>query len=302
MRKTLPFLRLIRLVQFVREKNRLQQSVGHQEMISFVKKITDDASMVYSTATFARDKKKIREELGIDLKFDKVQGYFIDPSDQVGLIESALDYYEVFSILSHANALPEMFILSERKPLGLDQIGEVVDWIKNKEVIQFNYFKYDTGKNEIRQIEPLAIKESRERWYLIGNDHQSNAGLRAFGFDRISNVTVLGMKFTPQFTMEDIQQKYFSLFAMFDAEDQEVEQVVLEFNERDGNYIQSFPLHHSQQVEAIENGVRVHLRLKTTPDFIMEIMSRAWSLKVVRPVSLRQTIAKIMEEALHRNQ
>ena len=55
-------------------------------------------------------------------------------------------------------------------------------------------------------------------------------------------------------------------------------------------------------IENIENGVRVTLKLKTTPDFIMEIMSRAWSLKVIKPVSLQLEIAKILKGALLRNQ
>lgn len=54
--------------------------------------------------------------------------------------------------------------------------------IKNQEVIQFEYLKYDSNQTEIRQIEPLAIKESRERWYVIGNNFPYNNGLRAFAF------------------------------------------------------------------------------------------------------------------------
>ena len=68
------------------------------------------------------------------------------------------------------------------------------------------------------------------------------------------------------------------------------------------NYINSFPIHHSQVIENIENGVRVTLKLKTTPDFIMEIMSRAWSLKVIKPVSLQLEITEILKDALLRNQ
>lgn len=300
MRKAIPIIRIIRLVQYINECNVKEILPLKNDIISHIQNQFPDE--IYNIQLFNRDKKKIREELGIDLKCDKENKYYIDNSDQVGLLESSLDYYEMFSILTQANALPDIFLISERKPLGLNQINDVVSHINNKHVIQFSYSKYDTDETEVRIIEPLAIKESKERWYIIGNDHQSNKGLRAFGFDRISAVTYFGINFSSRYSIDEIKAKYDSLFAMFDAEDKEVEEIVLEFDQRDGNYINSFPIHHSQVIETIENGVRVTLKLKTTPDFIMEIMSRAWSLKVIKPVGLRLEVAKILKDALLRNQ
>lgn len=301
MRKTVPFLRLIQLVQFIKESNKAKKFVGNKEISSYLAKITGDEAFIYAPATFSRDKTKIKNELGIDLNYSKTKGYLIDSSEQENLIETSLDYYEMFSILTQANALPAMFLISERKPLGLNQISSVVSHIKEKTVIQFNYSKYDTNEKDVRKIEPLAIKESRERWYIIGNDFPHDKGLRAFGFDRISDITLEGNKFEPKYTIVDIKAKYEPLFAMFDTEDRE-EEIILEFDSRDGGYIKSFPIHHSQKAEVIENGIRIYLKLKTTPDFIMEIMSRAWSLKVVQPVSLRQKITEILKDALLRNQ
>lgn len=301
MRKTLPFLRLIQIVQFIRENNNANKLIWNEEISNFLVKISGDDAFVYAPATFSRDKQKIKNELGIDLKYSKVKGYFINYSDQKFLIETSLDYFEMFSVLHQANTLPDIFMISERKPNGLHLINEAILYIKKKEVIQFRYLKYDTNESQIRIIEPLTIKESRERWYLIGNDFSENKGLRAFAFDRIEEIVPTGNKFSSKYTLADIQNKYNSLFAMFDAEDQDVEEVVLQFDQRDGNYIKSFPIHHSQKVVAFENGVEVHLKLKTTPDFIMEIMSRAWSLKVIQPESLRLEIKTLLKLALDRN-
>lgn len=302
MRKTLPFLRLIQIVQFIRESNNANKLIWNEEISNFLVKISGDDACVYAPATFSRDKKKIINELGIDLQYSKAKGYFINYSDQKFLIETSLDYFEMLSVLNQANALPDIFMISERKPNGLHLINEAVLYIKKKEVIQFKYLKYDTNESQIRKIEPLAIKESRERWYLIGNDFPENKGLRAFAFDRIEEIVPTGNKFSPKYTLADIKNKYNSLFAMFDAEDQDVEEVVLQFDRRDGNYIKSFPIHHSQQIKEIKNGVEVSLKLKTTPDFIMEIMSRAWSLKVIQPESLRLEIIHILKDSITRNQ
>ena len=249
---------------------------------------------------FDRDKKRIKDELGIDLMTEG-QRYFIDESDSVPEISNVLDYYEMFSVLYQANELPEIFLISERKPRGLGQINSVVNYINKNRVIEFNYKKYDSNEVELRTIEPLAIKESRERWYLIGNDYPENKGLRAFAFDRIDGIKMAKYTFLPKYTMDDIKAKYNPLYAMFDAEDQPVEIVELKFDRRDGLYIQSFPIHPTQKVMEIESGFLVNLELKITPDFIMEIMSRAWSLEVIKPITLRQQVAKILKEAYTRN-
>ncbi|MDM1040144.1 WYL domain-containing protein [Empedobacter brevis] len=166
MRKTIPIIRIIRLVQYINECNVKEILPLKNDIISHIQNQFPDE--IYNVQLFNRDKKKIREELGIDLKCDKENKYYIDNSDQVGLLESSLDYYEMFSILTQANALPGIFLISDRKPLGLNQINDVVSHINNKHVIQFSYSKYDTNETEVRIIEPLAIKESKERWYIIG--------------------------------------------------------------------------------------------------------------------------------------
>lgn len=299
MKKIGPFIRILRLVQFIKQNNINKVKVTRDSVIIYLSKIFPEIDI--DNQLFDRDKKRIRTELGIDLKHTIKDGYYIDNSEQENLIETSLDYYEMFSVLNKANALPEMFLISDRKPKGLNQISQVVSYIKDKQVIQFRYNKYDSNQEQIRVIEPLAIKESRERWYLIGNDFTKDTGLRSFSFDRISDITSNQEKFTPKYTIDEIKSKYQFLFAMFDAEDQEIEEIELKFDERDGNYINSFPIHHSQTMTKIENGYLVHLKLKITLDFIMEIMSRAWSLEVIKPLSLRQEIFKITKEANKRN-
>lgn len=297
--KISPTKRLIHLVQYIRLQNSKGIQPNKNSIIRHMRSYSDDN---YTNQQFDRDKRKIREIFEIELIYLNKEGYFIEYSDEDYLKHSSLDHYLMYAVLYEANDFPEIFMVSERKPKGLHLINETVLFIKNKELIQFKYLKYDTNENQIRKIEPLAIKESRERWYLLGNDYPKNNGLRAFAFDRIEDILPIGEKFSPKYTLADIQNKYNPLFAMFDAEEQDVEEIVLQFDQRDGNYIKSFPIHHSQKVSEINNGVEVHLKLKTTPDFIMEIMSRAWSLKVIKPESLRLEIIQILKESIERNQ
>jgi predicted DNA-binding transcriptional regulator YafY len=66
--------------------------------------------------------------------------------------------------------------------------------------------------------------------------------------------------------------------------------------------LKSLPLHHSQEVlKDEENEFIIKLRLRITPDFIMEILSRGSSLKVIQPDSLRERVCTICCSAMERN-
>jgi hypothetical protein len=60
-------------------------------------------------------------------------------------------------------------------------------------------------------------------------------------------------------------------------------------------------MHHSQKVEDKGNKVIVSLYLKIELDFIMELLSRSWSVEVIKPLTLRAEVKKIFKEAGLRN-
>ena len=68
------------------------------------------------------------------------------------------------------------------------------------------------------------------------------------------------------------------------------------------HYITSKPIHSSQTPPQFE-GERVYFELfiEITEDFKMELMSRCWSLEVIKPISLRQEMYRLFSEASQRN-
>ena len=61
-------------MQFIRESNKANKFVGNNEISSYLAMITGDEAFIYAPATFSRDKTKIKNELGIDLKYTKSKG------------------------------------------------------------------------------------------------------------------------------------------------------------------------------------------------------------------------------------
>ena len=115
--------------------------------------------------------------------------------------------------------------------------------------------------------------------------------------ERISNFENTKQKF--EFQNVDFASTYENTFGMFT--DGNAEKIILQFDSRDGNYLKANPIHHSQKIKKTENGVELELFIKPTIDFVMELMSRSSSLKIIEPESLKKEIKSIWGKAIERN-
>ena len=81
------------------------------------------------------------------------------------------------------------------------------------------------------------------------------------------------------------------------------EEVILSFSYEQGQYIKSYPLHHSQQI-VIENEEEIKLKLyiHITHEFVMELLSYGEEVKIVSPEKLRNDIVQIYKRAIEKNE
>lgn len=147
-----------------------------------------------------------------------------------------------------------------------------------------------------KTLQPYFIKESKNRWYIIGLEKNANQ-IRTFGLDRISGVEVLKTKFTkPSKTF--IQSLFQNSFGII-YNQKPPQKVILEFSSFQANYIKSLPLHSSQKIiSEIENYCKIQLFIHPTYDFIMEILSMGNEVTVLEPQSLKEEIKEILKETL----
>jgi predicted DNA-binding transcriptional regulator YafY len=140
----------------------------------------------------------------------------------------------------------------------------------------------------------------RGRWYLAARSVGLN-DLKSYGLDRISLFEITDGTFRKD-TSINLPEKFRDSFGIYSSDEYPVEDVVLSFDAEDGNYLKSLPLHASQEIIKDDgNEFVIRLHLKITLDFIMEILSRSWSLKVIQPASLRRQVCDIYNQALKRN-
>lgn len=83
---------------------------------------------------------------------------------------------------------------------------------------------------------------------------------------------------------------------------EEAVKVILEFDHRDGHYLKANPIHPSQKLLSENKEItQFEFFVKPNEDFIMEIMKRTWSLKVIEPLFLKQKLLDYWQDALNRN-
>lgn len=297
MSNLLQLKRQILIIRKIQRENERDVYLSLDDLLNYL----ENEDMIVSVPTIKRDIRDIKGLFGIDLEYSKKErGYYINSDiENDSVLQTALESFEILTSLNRDGGMPDFVISEKRKAKGTEHFSVLMKAIEKKDKISFTYTKYDSEQQTNPIVSPHFIKESRGRWYLIANE-ENKTDFKSYALDRMSTVFTTGEKYKKRFPKSLIEDKYKNCFAMFTL-DNDPENVVLSFDKRDGNYINSYPIHHSQKTEIKNNRVFVYLKIKITLDFIMELMSRAWSVEVIEPISLRETLHNYFKEATKRN-
>lgn len=267
----------------------LERYMGKQ--FEYLQSKDDDLEFAFSKRTFQRDIKEINTLFGLDIEFSKKEkGYYIEHGEAEDLsFQRMLEAFDLFNSLNIASDLTPFVHVEKRKPAGTENLYGLLHAIKNKLQISYLYEKYWDNIILHKTLHPYALKEFKNRWYVLGKD-VNDKYIKTFGLDRISNLEISTIRFKtdPVFNMEDI---FCNCYGIITPDDQEVEVIILSFTPEQGKYAKSLPLHESQQV-LIDNDkeIRIQLKLYVTFDFMMELLSYGDAVKVIAPLSLAKEI------------
>jgi predicted DNA-binding transcriptional regulator YafY len=253
-----------------------------------------------SKRTFHRDLAEIKELFGIEIRFDKTEkGYKIDEDEMDANKILLIDSYRYIHTFQRFNDINK-YIASEAVKTGSEHLTMMLEAIKLRRSILFSYQKYVCSEVENRKINPYFIKEYKSRWYVVAADCKDRR-IKTFALERMNNI---------QFTLDgassydipkDITPDNFfdDTFGIFKMPDLQVEEVILSFKPLKGKFIESNPMHKSQEM-LIKNDdeLRIRLKLQLTHDLKMEILSHGDEVRVIAPESLIKDIRSIMENAL----
>ncbi|HUN01845.1 MAG TPA: WYL domain-containing protein [Niabella sp.] len=268
-----------------------------ENQFDFLQMQDDTLNIGFSKRTLQRDIKEIRNVFGIDIEYSKSnKGYYINQSETENMnFQRMIEAFDMFNSLNLAQDLTTFIHLEKRRPQGTENLYGLLHAIKNKLKVKFTYQKFWEEELSQRLVEPYALKEFKNRWYILAKDSKDN-NIKSFALDRLTNLEIT----TQHYQYPDnysIEQSYRYCFGIISPNGSDPQDIILSFDPFQGKYIKTLPLHETQQVLVDDdNETRIKLKLYLTHDLIMELLSFGNKVKVVEPKSLADEI----KEA-HRN-
>lgn len=258
----------------------------------------DNLHIGFSKRTFQRDIREIRNIFGIDIEYSKSQkGYFISQNENDNMnFQRMMEAFDLFNSLNFAQDLSPFIHLEKRRPQGTENLQSLLHSIKSRCQIKFSYQKFGEEELSHRLVEPYALKEFKNRWYVIAKDKKDTL-IKSFALDRLTLLEITNQHY-PYPENFNVEQNYRYCFGIISPSDSEPQDLILSFVPFQGKYIKTLPLHETQQIIVDnEKEMKVKLRLCLTHDLFMELLSFGDNMKVIEPKSLAAQIKQAHENA-----
>ncbi len=269
-----------------------------ESQLDYLQMQDDNLNIGFSKRTLQRDIKEIRNVFGIDIEYSKInKGYFISQNETENMnFQRMMEAFDMFNSLNLAQDLTPFIHLEKRRPQGTENLYGLLHAIKNKLKIKFTYQKFWEEELSQRLVEPYALKEFKNRWYVLAKDSRDN-NIKSFALDRLTNLEIT----TQHYQYPDnysIEQSYRYCFGIISPNDEEPQEIILSFDPFQGKYIKTLPLHETQQVLVdSDEETRIKLKLYLTHDLVMELLSFGDNMKVIEPKSLADQIKQAHKNA-----
>jgi len=288
--------------------NRLSggRSAAPEELLDHISRsmaLFDDSHQEISLRTLQRDIRTISELFHIEIVYSPSKGYHIaERGDSADDYESLLLNFELLSSLDADSTLQKYVLAEHRRPAFHLNISDVLSAIRECHPVEFDYVLVrHGGKTVHKRLHPHFLKESQQRWYLVGYDE--DGVLKTFGMDRITALSVLRNEKFSRNDDIDIVSLFRDSFGIWNDPATPVEEIILKYDAVDGAFVKTLPLHSSQEiVSESSESVTVRVRLRITNDFVMALLARSRSVEVISPLHLRRRLHDIYAASLLRNE
>jgi len=252
-----------------------------------------------SKRTFQRDLNDIRYIYSIDIQYDLSRKvYYIEFEQEPEINNRILEAFDTFNALNISDRLSNYIHFENRKPQGTENLYGLLHAIKNNLQIKFKYQKYWEDIITERITEPYALKEFKNRWYILSLDTKDN-NVKSFSLDRLTDLEISKKKFQNPIKF-NVNKYYRNCFGIIGPNEEKPHEIVLAFDPVQGKYIKSMPLHESQIILIDnESELRIRLTLFITYDLVMEILSYGENVRVIEPKKLIKELKEVYQNALN---
>ena len=303
MAKIEQILRLKFIEDFLR--SRKNGGASYEEIEDYLTRKYEQSDMnlddlKFTKRTFLRDKEAISKVLKTNIVYRRsTNTYAIDDEEQSEFQEDVFDNLLLVEAFREVKGKKNIMLFEQRKSRGLHWLSGLVHAITHQKIVTLQYTKFWEGVSHKKVLEPYAVKEFKNRWYLLAHEKNDDKYfIKTFGLDRISELDFAPSTFKPK--KYDAQKDFENSFGIISTLNETPEEIILSFDADQGKYIKTLPLHHSQQILVDdENEFRIKLLLVPTYDFEREILSHGNRVKIISPESFKNHMKTEVEEMLN---
>lgn len=291
-------LRLLFIEEFLRRRK--DRGATYPEIADYLESqfAEKGLELKFTERTFQRDKLAIADVFGIQISYSrKKNAHFIEEEELELSQESVFDQLLLVEAYRETKGKADVMFFEPRRARGLEHLNGLIHAITQKKVLSFTYQKFWENEKSSKVVMPYALKEFKNRWYLLAADYQSKNPsffLKTYGLDRISDLNISNTSFKRENI--DIEKAYKNSFGIISTLGKETQEILLKFDREQANYVKALPLHHSQTVIA-ENETETIFRVSLVPtyDFQREILSYGKRVQVLAPESFIQELKAEVE-------
>jgi predicted DNA-binding transcriptional regulator YafY len=290
----------------------LTEHIGKPTTISR-RQVLDDISFMKSEAGYAAPIESVKDGKQVFYRYEdsefSIEKSPINPEE----LEQIYDALEIFSRIK---GLPNFEWMAELETKlrdsietnnnniisfdhnpylkGIDFLRELYALIKHKSVVRISYQSFNMENPKDFVIHPYHLKQFNNRWFLFGLNSELTK-IQNLPLDRIQGIVIENLPFIE--CEVDFEEYFEDIIGVTNPDNQEVEDIVLEFSSHRLPYVLSKPIHGSQRYK--ENNV--YLSLKINKEFLSSLMAFGADVKVISPQNLKTILVEESKKIISTN-
>lgn len=179
---------------------------------------------------------------------------------------------------------------------GSEFLSPLLEAIKLKFWVEFEYASFVSGELKPRKVIPLLLKQYANRWYLISFD-DSKKDYITYALDRIEDLTVTKTRSEELINFKP--DNYFKHSIGITSGNTPPENIKLRASIVAAKYLDSLPFHSSQKViEMGDNFVEFSLFVNISEELIRGILSYGGEINVQEPKTLKDELQRRAKKIL----
>jgi len=229
------------------------------------------------------DMEKMKEAVDV-LKHLNGFTFFEEMSDMIVRLESHL-----YASKGEGKSIVQL----EANPLlkGLKWITPLYQAIKDENPVLIKYKSFKSKQPTVEVYSPYLLKEYRNRWFLICCK-KNQSSLITLALDRIAEIDMMAKNGFQPYEGVDFERYFADTIGVTKSAKDRGQKVILLINAANAPYVETKPLHSSQQILKKHEDGSITIRIDVTLNLELEreILGFGECIKVLTPKSLEKRI------------